>query len=37
MASYKAPRIVHFGNELPRTETGKLAKGKLRAIYAHQD
>ncbi len=30
IASFKAPRTVRFVRTLPRTETGKLAKGKLR-------
>ena len=30
IASFKAPRTVRFVRSLPRTETGKLAKGKLR-------
>jgi fatty-acyl-CoA synthase len=29
MAGYKVPRTVDFVDELPRTPTGKLAKGKL--------
>jgi fatty-acyl-CoA synthase len=33
IAHYKAPRSVDFVNELPRTPTGKLAKGKLRERY----
>jgi fatty-acyl-CoA synthase len=30
IASFKAPRSVRFVDSLPRTESGKLAKGKLR-------
>jgi acyl-CoA synthetase (AMP-forming)/AMP-acid ligase II len=30
IARFKAPRTVQFVDSLPRTETGKLAKGKLR-------
>lgn len=30
MAHHKVPRAVEFTDELPRTPTGKLAKGKLR-------
>ena len=35
IAHYKAPRSVDFVDELPRTLTGKLAKGELQARYAH--
>ncbi|MGP4020312.1 acyl-CoA synthetase [Saccharopolyspora sp. 5N708] len=35
LAHYKAPRSVDFVDELPRTPTGKLVKGKLKARYAH--
>lgn len=34
IAHFKAPRSVDFVDELPRTPTGKLAKGTLRAQYA---
>ncbi|MCX4831755.1 acyl-CoA synthetase [Streptomyces sp. NBC_01016] len=34
IAHYKAPRSVDFVDELPRTPTGKLVKGKLKARYA---
>ncbi|ALL79719.1 acyl-CoA synthetase (plasmid) [Pseudonocardia sp. EC080610-09] len=34
IAGYKAPRVVHFVEELPRTETGKLVKGDLKKRYA---
>ena len=34
IAHYKAPRAVDFVDELPRTPTGKLVKGKLRERYA---
>jgi fatty-acyl-CoA synthase len=30
IAAFKAPRSVAFVDELPRTETGKLMKGRLR-------
>ena len=30
IAAFKAPRNVAFVDELPRTETGKLMKGRLR-------
>jgi hypothetical protein len=30
IAGFKAPRIVEFVDDLPRTETGKLVKGELR-------
>ena len=30
LASYKRPRAIHFRDELPRTEAGKLAKQPLR-------
>ncbi|WP_280416334.1 acyl-CoA synthetase [Nocardia carnea] len=33
IAGYKVPRTVDFADELPRTPTGKLVKGKLRAQY----
>lgn len=33
IAHYKAPRSVDFVDELPRTPTGKLVKGKLRDTY----
>ncbi len=33
IAHYKAPRTVDFVDELPRTPTGKLVKGKLRERY----
>jgi long-chain acyl-CoA synthetase len=32
IAGFKAPRTVRFVDSLPRTETGKLAKGKLREL-----
>lgn len=34
VAHYKAPRTVDFVDELPRTPTGKLVKGKLKARYS---
>jgi long-chain acyl-CoA synthetase len=33
LAHYKAPRIVVFDNDLPREDTGKLMKRKIRARY----
>jgi fatty-acyl-CoA synthase len=33
IAHYKVPRSVDFVDELPRTPTGKLVKGKLRERY----
>ncbi|MEV0107609.1 acyl-CoA synthetase [Nocardia sp. NPDC050799] len=33
IAHYKVPRGIDFAAELPRTPTGKLVKGKLRAQY----
>ena len=33
IAHYKVPRSVDFADELPRTPTGKLVKGKLREQY----
>src|SRR5207344_2430991 len=34
IAGFKAPRTVCFVDDLPRSETGKLMKGELRARYA---
>ena len=34
IASFKAPRTVHFVDDLPRSEAGKLMKSELRAKYA---
>jgi 2-aminobenzoate-CoA ligase len=31
IAPYKYPRVLHFVERLPRTETGKLQRFKLRA------
>jgi long-chain acyl-CoA synthetase len=36
IASFKAPTIVRFVDELPRTETGKLMKSELKAKYARR-
>jgi long-chain acyl-CoA synthetase len=33
IAHYKCPRTIDFATEVPRTETGKMAKRKLRAKY----
>jgi long-chain acyl-CoA synthetase len=37
IAHYKVPRSVDFVTALPRTATGKLQKGKLRAQYTGTD
>lgn len=37
IAHYKAPRSIDFIDELPRTPTGKLVKGPLKARYTAQD
>lgn len=34
VAHFKVPRSLDFVDELPRTPTGKLVKGKLKAAYA---
>lgn len=34
IAHYKAPKSVDFVADLPRTPTGKLVKGPLKARYA---
>jgi long-chain acyl-CoA synthetase len=34
IAGFKAPRTVRFVDSLPRTETGKLAKAKLKQSLA---
>jgi acyl-CoA synthetase (AMP-forming)/AMP-acid ligase II len=34
IAHFKVPREFHFRDELPRTPTGKMVKGKLREEYA---
>jgi acyl-coenzyme A synthetase/AMP-(fatty) acid ligase len=33
IAHYKCPRTIDFAAELPRTETGKMQKRKLRDQY----
>jgi acyl-coenzyme A synthetase/AMP-(fatty) acid ligase len=33
IAHYKCPRTIDFASELPRTETGKMQKRKLRERY----
>jgi len=33
IARYKCPRAIDFASEVPRTETGKMAKRKLREKY----
>lgn len=33
LASYKTPRVVEFYDELPREDTGKIFKRKLRDVY----
>ena len=37
IAHYKTPRSLDFVTQLPRTATGKLQKGKLRAQYVNAD
>jgi long-chain acyl-CoA synthetase len=34
IAHYKVPREIVFRDELPRTPTGKMVKGRLREEYA---
>ncbi|WP_139978066.1 acyl-CoA synthetase [Nocardioides litoris] len=34
IAHFKVPREIHFRDELPRTPTGKMVKGKLKEEYA---
>ncbi len=34
IAHFKVPREIHFRDELPRTPTGKMVKGRLREEYA---
>jgi long-chain acyl-CoA synthetase len=34
IAGFKAPRMVHFVDDLPRTEAGKLMKSELKARHA---
>ena len=36
IASFKAPKVVRFVDDLPRTETGKLMKSELKAKYARR-
>lgn len=36
VAHYKAPKSVDFVDELPRTPTGKLVKGKLKDLYTSE-
>ena len=33
IAHFKVPREIHFRDELPRTPTGKMVKGRLREAY----
>jgi long-chain acyl-CoA synthetase len=33
LAGYQVPRAVDFDDELPRTETGKLARRQIRERY----
>jgi long-chain acyl-CoA synthetase len=33
LAGYKTPKTVVFDNDLPREDTGKLMKRKIRARY----
>jgi fatty-acyl-CoA synthase len=34
IAHFKVPAEFHFRDELPRTPTGKMVKGRLREEYA---
>ena len=34
LARFKVPREFHFRDELPRTPTGKMVKGRLREEYS---
>ncbi|WGL51766.1 acyl-CoA synthetase [Nocardioides sp. BP30] len=34
IARFKVPREIHFRDDLPRTPTGKMVKGRLRDLYA---
>jgi fatty-acyl-CoA synthase len=36
IAGFKAPKVVRFVDDLPRTETGKLRKSELKAKYARR-
>jgi fatty-acyl-CoA synthase len=36
IARYKAPKVIDFVDELPRTETGKLVKRVLRDRYRRE-
>ncbi|HCJ65824.1 MAG TPA: hypothetical protein DHV62_00480, partial [Elusimicrobia bacterium] len=36
LASYKVPKEVIFGEELPKTALGKIAKKELRRLMKHQ-
>ena len=33
LAHYKCPRTIDFADDVPRTETGKMAKRRLREKY----
>ena len=33
LAHYKCPRTIDFASDVPRTETGKMAKRRLREKY----
>ena len=33
LAAYKTPRVVEFSHALPREDTGKIFKRRLRAPY----
>ena len=37
IAHYKCPRTIDFTDQLPRTETGKMAKRKLKTLYWDED
>ena len=34
IAHFKVPREIHFRDELPRTPTGKMVKGRLKEEYS---
>nr|EJJ01459.1 acyl-CoA synthetase domain protein [Rhodococcus sp. JVH1] len=36
LANYKVPRLIVLDPELPRDESGKLFKRKIKAQYWHQ-
>ena len=34
ISSYKVPKTIHFVNQLPVSATGKILKGKLKALFS---